>query len=65
MSTVKFFMLNELNFETNEAIYEEVGGKQKITLRHDLDFINHLDLMVDEGVCFYIDTETRKIVQGE
>lgn len=58
-------MLSEVNVKEQTATYQSNSNNEVlITLKHDRDFINYLEHMVDQGLCYYIDFKNKELVSG-
>ena len=63
----KFFMLMEVDKDSQKAKYVTVNEveSEEITLQHDESFIEYLERFIDQGICFYIDTHKKEIIERE
>lgn len=63
----KFFMLMEVDKGSQKARYVTVNEveSEEITLQHDESFIEYLERFIDQGICFYIDTRRKQIIERD
>ncbi|QRN92723.1 hypothetical protein DD607_05065 [Salmonella sp. 3DZ2-4SM] len=63
----KFFMLMEVDKDSQIAKYATVSESEseEITLQHDKSFIDYLERFIDQGICFYIDTHRKEIIERD
>lgn len=60
-------MLMEVDKGSQKAKYVTVNEveSEEITLQHDESFIEYLERFIDQGICFYIDTHKKEIIERE
>lgn len=65
MNKNQLCMLSSVNRNENKATYQILKTNNMINLYHDEQFIDYLDEHLEDGICFVIDMQNKRIVNEE